>query len=80
MSHRMDNVLARLAHARVTRHGAMARCPAHDDRNPSLSVRETPDGRVLIHCFARCPISSALAALGLTPADLRPYTCREVKR
>ena len=28
-----------------------ARCPAHDDRSPSLSVTDTGD-RVLIHCFA----------------------------
>ena len=27
-------------------------CPAHDDRNPSLSIREGSDGKVLIHCHA----------------------------
>jgi hypothetical protein len=30
----------------------MCKCPAHEDRGPSLSIRETEDGRVLIHSFA----------------------------
>jgi hypothetical protein len=32
--------------------GYMAICPNHDDRNPSLSVRETEGGRILLNCFA----------------------------
>jgi hypothetical protein len=39
----------------------MACCPAHDDRNPSLSVRRAPDGRVLVHCFAGCSLDAVLA-------------------
>lgn len=50
----------------------MAKCPAHDDKSPSLSVRETEDGRVLIHCHAGCGASDVLAAIGLTLADLFP--------
>jgi len=45
-------------------------CPAHDDRNPSLSVTEH-DGRVLVHCHAGCAQDAVLAALrarGLWPA------------
>ena len=30
-------------------------CPCHDDTNPSLSLKEQPDGTVLVHCFAGCP-------------------------
>lgn len=30
----------------------MALCPNHADKNPSLSVRETENGRILLHCFA----------------------------
>lgn len=48
------------------------RCPAHDDRSPSLSVAEGDDGRVLIHCFAGCTAEQVTAALGLTLADLMP--------
>ena len=35
--------------------GYKARCPAHDDKNPSLSVTEGDDGKVLVTCFAGCP-------------------------
>jgi hypothetical protein len=48
----------------------MARCPAHDDRNPSLSIRELHDGRVLVYCFAGCDTLSILAAIGLEMGDL----------
>ncbi len=47
-----------------------ARCPAHEDRNPSLSVAEGDDGRVLLKCFAGCSLESIVAAIGLQTADL----------
>lgn len=47
----------------------VARCPAHEDRSPSLSVRQDGD-RVLIHCFAGCPALSIVESVGLTLADL----------
>jgi putative DNA primase/helicase len=34
--------------------GWAARCPAHDDRTPSLSIRDADDGKVLIRCHAGC--------------------------
>ncbi len=49
-----------------------ARCPAHDDKGPSLSVRETPDGRVLVHCFGGCSVQEVLGAVGMTFDDLFP--------
>ncbi len=49
-----------------------ARCPAHDDRSPSLSVRELEDGIVLLHCFAGCTVESILSVVGLTFSDLYP--------
>jgi hypothetical protein len=48
-----------------------ARCPAHDDRSPSLSVREA-DGRVLFHCFAGCDPDDILRSVGLKWSDLYP--------
>jgi putative DNA primase/helicase len=30
--------------------GWMARCPAHEDRVPSLSISDAPDGKILVHC------------------------------
>ncbi len=49
-----------------------ARCPAHDDRRPSLRVGEKADGTVLIHCHAGCEAGDVLAAVGLSLADLYP--------
>jgi hypothetical protein len=45
----------------------MAKCPAHDDHDPSLSIREV-DGKVLFHCHAGCAqgdVIDALKARGL---------------
>jgi hypothetical protein len=49
-----------------------ARCPAHDDRNPSLSVAVGDDDRVLVHCHAGCKTEDILAALNLKMRDLYP--------
>ena len=46
-----------------------ARCPAHGDRSPSLSIGEGLDGRVLLHCFAGCHTDAILAALNLSRKD-----------
>ena len=43
--------------------GWMARCPAHEDREPSLSIRKSDDGKVLIRCHAGCDQSRVIAAL-----------------
>lgn len=45
------------------------RCPAHEDRSPSLSLAEGED-RVLIYCFAGCSVREIVAALDLTMDDL----------
>lgn len=42
--------------------GGLCRCPAHDDRSPSLSVRAGRT-RLLLHCFAGCSVSQVLDAL-----------------
>jgi phage/plasmid primase-like uncharacterized protein len=42
----------------------LACCVAHDDRNPSMSVREAPDGMILAHCHAGCPQDAVIEALG----------------
>lgn len=59
-------VAARCDRARRGGDGWLARCPAHEDRTPSLAVSDGRDGRVLIRCWAGCATRDVLAALGLT--------------
>ena len=66
----VDRLLHRLDGARQTAaFQYIAKCPAHDDESPSLSVRDLGD-RVLIHCFAGCEPGEVMSAAGLTLADL----------
>lgn len=68
-----ERLLSRLDGVRETGAGRwIAKCPAHEDRSPSLSIRELGDGRVLLHDFAGCEASDVLAAVGLSLADLYP--------
>jgi hypothetical protein len=46
-----------------------AQCPAHDDREPSLSIRPI-EGSVLLHCHGGCDLDDVLAELGMTRRDL----------
>jgi putative DNA primase/helicase len=67
--------LARTLGGRKTGVGYLARCPAHDDHNPSLSFRDGEWGVLLLKCFAGCDRRDVLAALrrrGLL--DERPAT------
>jgi hypothetical protein len=47
----------------------IACCPAHEDKNPSLTIRETGD-KILIYCWAGCSVSDICSAIGITVADL----------
>ena len=55
----------------------LACCPAHDDKNPSLSITQISD-KVRVHCFADCEqwaVLQALTELGLwdrRPQDVHP--------
>lgn len=70
-----DLLLSKLDRVRQTGAGRwQARCPAHDDKGPSLAVRELEDGRVLLHCFAGCPAHGVLSAIGLDMGALFPET------
>jgi hypothetical protein len=67
-----ENLIQRLAKVRGRNGSWTACCPAHNDKGPSLAVRELPDGRVLLHCFAGCETESVLAAVGMDMTDLFP--------
>ena len=69
----IDTVLSRLEKVRQRQPGQYsARCPAHADNSPSLSVRETGEGSVLLHCFSGCNVAEIVGALGLDMSDLFP--------
>ena len=66
-----------------------ARCPAHNDRNPSLSISDKPGGGVLVRCHAGCSqeaVIEALKARDLWPngraddAGLRPTAHPQIGR
>lgn len=70
----VELVLSKLADLKPNGDGEgwSARCPAHDDRAPSLSVSEGDDGRALVHCHAGCTPEAIVGALGLSMKDLMP--------
>jgi 5S rRNA maturation endonuclease (ribonuclease M5) len=49
--------------------GWQAKCPAHEDRTPSLSISDGREG-VLLHCHAGCSIDAICSALGIAKRDL----------
>jgi len=75
-----ETLLSRLTKVKRTgKENWLACCPAHQDKNPSMTIRETSDGRVLVHCFAGCETSDILAAVGLQFSDLFPEPLGQFK-
>jgi DNA primase len=72
-----STLLQCLQGVRKSGRGWTAKCPAHEDRSASLSIAETDDGRVLIHCFANCSAHDVLDSLGLSMTDLFPERERD---
>jgi hypothetical protein len=57
--------------------GWVARCCYHEDRRPSLSLRDGDNGRLLVKCFAGCDSRNILAELrrrGLLDDRRRDFT------
>jgi hypothetical protein len=67
-----EKLLTRLAGVQTSGNGWTARCPAHNDHSPSLSISEAEDGKVLVKCFAGCAVEAVVAKLGLEMRDLFP--------
>jgi len=68
---KLQDFLCRLEKVKKRGGGYIARCPAHADSEPSLSVRESDD-RLLVHCFAGCDAESVARSMGLTLSELSP--------
>ena len=68
----LDHILGKLENVRAVGGEHSARCPAHHDRNNSLSVGMGEGGRVLLKCHAGCTSEAIVGALGLTMGALFP--------
>ena len=69
----VENFLGLLDGVRKTSTGWVARCPCrNDDSNPSLSVSEGNDGRVLVTCHRAmsCNVDEICSSVGLRVSDL----------
>lgn len=67
-----ENVLPKLECVRTfgNSNRGIARCPAHEDKSPSLSWRVCDDGTVLVKCWAGCSAHDIVDAMGLKLRDL----------
>jgi hypothetical protein len=76
----LDQILTRFPDAKKSGDGWQARCPAHDDSTPSLSIRQGDDGRTLLKCFAGCTVDAISKAMRITPADLFAGEAKPTRR
>lgn len=68
----LELVVSRLEAKGCRGKGSSWQCPAHEDRNASLSVGEGKDGAAVLLCFAGCETTDIVKALGLGMKDLFP--------
>jgi CHC2 zinc finger len=69
----IDDFITRFDKVKSTGSGKyIALCPAHPDKSPSLGIKQTDEGKILIHCFSGCDVSNIIAAVGLDLGDLMP--------
>lgn len=74
-SEQTENFLGLLDGVRKAGSGWVARCPCrNDDTNPSLSIGQGADGRVLVTCHRgmSCNVEEICTAVGLQVSDLMP--------
>ncbi|OWY70399.1 hypothetical protein B7486_16555 [cyanobacterium TDX16] len=73
MNDPVHTIIAKLNGVRSTGSNVwQALCPAHDDRNPSLTITRGADGTCLLKCHAGCTAESIVSAVGMKMADLFP--------
>ncbi len=66
----MQTVVDALGRQGIEVRGTSARCPAHDDNSPSLSITKGDRQAVILKCHAGCDTDDIVSTLGLTMADL----------
>ena len=78
----IEELLTKLDRVRGSGSQYMACCPAHDDRSPSLAIKEV-DGKILMNCMAGCNIQEITSAMGIQLKDLfadSSYTTEQRKK
>jgi DNA primase len=67
----VEALLSRLTKVRGRNGSWTACCPAHEDKSPSLAIKEV-DGKVLVHCFGGCSVEQVVGAVGMDLTELFP--------
>lgn len=57
----------------------IAKCPSHNDRSPSLAIKESDNGNILIKCFAGCSVNEVVSSVGMSMEDLFPESTKIAK-
>ena len=70
----LSEILERLENTKQWKGQWIASCPAHKDKEPSLRLKETKDGRVLLKCWAGCHARAITNAIGLDMRALYPQS------
>jgi putative DNA primase/helicase len=73
-------ILSLLKGVKQDANGYKALCPAHDDKEASLSVAQGNDGRILLYCHAGCDVKDITTAIGIEVKDLFPQTSKTSKK
>ena len=68
-----EAILSRLQKVRGRNGAWTACCPAHDDKSPSLAIKDE-GGKVLLKCFGGCSVAEIVGAVGMEMTDLFPPT------
>jgi len=69
----LGTLLSRLIKVKPNGRGQYtACCSSHNDKSPSLVIRQTDDGKILLKCFAGCSAYEIVSAVGLSLNDLFP--------
>lgn len=66
----VDEILSKLSKVKKVSGGWQAVCPAHEDKNPSLSISEGYDGKILLKCHAGCETKDICGKIDVQISDL----------
>lgn len=77
---KIEKILSKLEGVKKSGDQWIAQCPAHDDHKPSLSLTESSDGSILVHCFAGCTFDEVVKAIGLGYEIFFPEEDKDTKQ